>query len=141
MHTPVEVTEAALAAFARPRRRLRRRLGGGSTTGLGKAIAVRTGADQVVIPTTYAGSEMTDILGETARRREDHAPRSRHPPETVIYDVDLTLSLPVGLTVDLGAERDRPCDGGALRRRPQSRSSTLMAARRCGRFRDCVCRA
>ena len=40
-------------------------LGGGSTTGLGKAIAVRTGADQVVIPTAYAGSEMTDILGET----------------------------------------------------------------------------
>ena len=38
---------------------------GGSTTGLGKAIAVRTGADQVVIPTAYAGSEMTDILGET----------------------------------------------------------------------------
>ena len=41
-------------------------IGGGSTTGLGKAIALRTGADHVVVPTTYAGSEMTDILGETA---------------------------------------------------------------------------
>jgi len=70
-------------------------LGGGSTTGLGKAIAVRTGADQVVIPTTYAGSEMTDILGETSGgekvTRRDPAIR----PEVVIYDVDLTLTLPV----------------------------------------------
>jgi maleylacetate reductase len=56
----------ALQAFRASGAGGRRSLGGGSTTGLGKAIAVRTGADQVVIPTTYAGSEMTDILGETA---------------------------------------------------------------------------
>ena len=66
MHTPVEVTETALAAFRASGADCVVALGGGSTTGLGKAIATRTGADQVVIPTTYAGSEMTDILGETA---------------------------------------------------------------------------
>jgi maleylacetate reductase len=99
MHTPVEVTETAIAAYAAAGADCVVSLGGGSTTGLGKAIAVRTGADQVVVPTTYAGSEMTDILGETSAgektTRRDPAIR----PEVVVYDVDLTLTLPVGLTV------------------------------------------
>jgi maleylacetate reductase len=99
MHTPVEVTEAALAAYRDSGASCVISLGGGSTTGLGKAIAVRSGADQIAIPTTYAGSEMTDILGETVdgakATRRDPAIR----PEVVVYDVDLTLSLPVGLTV------------------------------------------
>lgn len=99
MHTPVEVTDEAIAAFTAADADCVVSLGGGSTTGLGKAIAIRTGADQLVIPTTYAGSEMTDILGETAggekTTRRDPAIR----PEVVVYDVDLTLTLPVGLTV------------------------------------------
>jgi maleylacetate reductase len=99
MHTPVDVTETAIAAYAAAGADCVVSLGGGSTTGLGKAIAVRTGADQVVVPTTYAGSEMTDILGETAggekTTRRDPAIR----PEVVVYDVDLTLTLPLGLTV------------------------------------------
>jgi maleylacetate reductase len=99
MHTPVEVTEAAIAAYDAAGADCVVSLGGGSTTGLGKAIAIRTGADQVVVPTTYAGSEMTDILGETAggekTTRRDPAIR----PEVVVYDVDLTLTLPLALTV------------------------------------------
>lgn len=99
MHTPVEMTETALAAFRASGATAVVSLGGGSTIGLGKAIAVRTGADQIAIPTTYAGSEMTDILGETAEgaktTRRDPAIR----PEVVIYDVDLTLTLPPALTV------------------------------------------
>jgi maleylacetate reductase len=99
MHTPVEVTETALAAFRASGASAVVSLGGGSTTGLGKAIAVRTGADQVVIPTTYAGSEMTDILGETEGGRKTTRRDPAIRPETVIYDVDLTLTLPAGLTV------------------------------------------
>ncbi len=99
MHTPVEVTEQAVAAFRESGASAVVSLGGGSTTGLGKAIAVRTGADQVVIPTTYAGSEMTDILGETAAGEKATRRSPDIRPETVIYDVDLTLSLPVSLTV------------------------------------------
>jgi maleylacetate reductase len=99
MHTPVDVTDDAVQAFRATEADCVISLGGGSTTGLGKAIALRTRADQIAIPTTYAGSEMTDILGETAggekTTRRDPAIR----PEVVIYDVDLTLSLPVGLTV------------------------------------------
>lgn len=99
MHTPVEVTEAALKAFEASGAQAVVSLGGGSTTGLGKAIAARTGVDQVVIPTTYAGSEMTDILGETDKGEKTTRRSPAIRPETVIYDVDLTLSLPVEMTV------------------------------------------
>jgi maleylacetate reductase len=99
MHTPTDVTARAVIEYHRLGADCVVSLGGGSTTGLGKAIATRTGADQVVIPTTYAGSEMTDILGET----EDGAKTTRRDPsirpEVVVYDVDLTLGLPVGLTM------------------------------------------
>lgn len=99
MHTPTEVTARAVAAYEEAGADCVVSLGGGSTTGLGKAIAVRTGADQVVIPTTYAGSEMTDILGETEGGRKTTRRDPAIRPETVIYDVDLTLTLPPALTV------------------------------------------
>ena len=99
MHTPTEVTARALEAFAAAGAECVVALGGGSTIGLGKAIAVRTGADQVVIPTTYAGSEMTDILGETEGGRKTTRRDPAIRPETVIYDVDLTLTLPPSMTV------------------------------------------
>ncbi|MCX7301360.1 MAG: maleylacetate reductase [Rhodobacterales bacterium] len=99
MHTPTDVTATAMAAFAASGADCVVSLGGGSTTGLGKAIATRTGADQIVIPTTYAGSEMTDILGETDAGRKTTRRDPSIRPKTVIYDVDLTLSLPPALTV------------------------------------------
>lgn len=99
MHTPVEVTEAALAAFHRHGADTIVSFGGGSTIGLGKAIALRTDADQLVIPTTYAGSELTDILGETADGQKTTRRDPRIRPEVVIYDPDLTLDLPVSVTV------------------------------------------
>src|SRR5262249_44816228 len=77
-------------------------IGGGSTIGLGKAIAVRTGVPQVAIPTTYAGSEMTPILGETERGVKTTRRSLDILPETVIYDVDLTLGLPVALAATSG---------------------------------------
>lgn len=99
MHTPVEVTNRALAAFEAAGADCVVSLGGGSTIGLGKAIATRKGIGHIAVPTTYAGSEMTDILGET---RDGEKTTRRDPsirPETVIYDVDLTLGLPVDLSV------------------------------------------
>lgn len=102
MHTPVEVTERALQAFKAAGADCVVSLGGGSTTGLGKAIALRTGADQVVVPTTYAGSEMTDILGETAEGRKTTRRDPAILPETVVYDVDLTHRLPVSMSVASG---------------------------------------
>ena len=102
MHTPTEVTDEAMAVVRRDGIDGTIAIGGGSTTGLGKAIALRTDLPQIVIPTTYAGSEMTDLLGETAGGEKKTLRDPKIRPETVIYDVDLTLSLPPGLSVTSG---------------------------------------
>jgi maleylacetate reductase len=98
MHTPVDVTQAALAVVRERTADGVVAIGGGSTIGLGKAIAVRTGLPQVAIPTTYAGSEMTPILGETEHGTKTTRRSLDILPETVIYDVELTLGLPVRLS-------------------------------------------
>lgn len=102
MHTPVEVTERGLAAVKDCDADCVVSLGGGSTTGLGKALALRTGVNQLCIPTTYAGSEMTPILGETKDGLKTTVHSNDVLPETVIYDVNLTLSLPPGLAATSG---------------------------------------
>jgi hypothetical protein len=65
MHTPVEVTERVMEKLAECDADCILALGGGSTIGLGKALALRTDLPQIVLPTTYAGSEATPVLGET----------------------------------------------------------------------------
>jgi maleylacetate reductase len=102
MHTPVAVTEEALAAFEAAGADCTVAVGGGSTTGLGKALALRTDRPQIAVATTYAGSEVTPILGETADGRKTTQRSPRILPETVIYDVDLTLGLPVAISVTSG---------------------------------------
>jgi maleylacetate reductase len=102
MHTPVDVTEKAMAIVSETRADGLIALGGGSTTGLGKAIALRTDLPQVVLPTTYAGSEMTPILGETQAGQKKTLRSPKVQPEVVIYDVELTLTLPTGLSATSG---------------------------------------
>lgn len=99
MHTPVEVTEQALAAVRKAGADCLVALGGGSTTGLGKAIAYRTDLPQIVVPTTYAGSEVTSILGQTEHGEKTTLKDPRVLPEVVIYDPLLTLGLPLDMTV------------------------------------------
>jgi maleylacetate reductase len=77
-------------------------IGGGSAIGLAKALALTTHAPIVAVPTTYAGSEMTDILGETAGGRKRTRRDPAILPETVIYDVALTMGLPPALTATSG---------------------------------------
>jgi alcohol dehydrogenase class IV len=102
MHTPVEVTDEAMAVVTRDRIDGTVAIGGGSTTGLGKAIAFRTDLPQIVVPTTYAGSESTNLLGETAAGKKTTRRDPRILPETIVFDVDLTLSLPVAMSVTSG---------------------------------------
>jgi maleylacetate reductase len=102
MHTPVDVTEQAMRLLRELDSDCTIALGGGSTIGLGKAIALRTDLPQIVIPTTYAGSEATPILGETEGGRKTTQRSLKVLPEVIIYDVDLTLTLPSGLTATSG---------------------------------------
>jgi alcohol dehydrogenase class IV len=102
MHTPVEVSERALGLAREVRADCVVGLGGGSTTGLCKALALRTDMPQVVVPTTYAGSEATPILGETAGGQKTTQRTMKVLPETIVYDVDLTMSLPKRLSAVSG---------------------------------------
>lgn len=102
MHTPVDVTAAAIEKAALLEADAIVSVGGGSAIGLGKAIALRTDLPQIAVPTSYAGSEATPILGETENGRKTTQRTLRVLPETIVYDVDLTLTLPLELTVTSG---------------------------------------
>jgi maleylacetate reductase len=77
-------------------------IGGGSTIGLGKAIALESGLPILAIPTTYAGSEMTSIYGITEDGLKKTGRSDKVLPRTVIYDAELTLGLPVKMSVTSG---------------------------------------
>lgn len=102
MHTPVDVTMRALEAAKQCQADCLVAMGGGSTTGLSKAIALRSGLPQIILPTSYAGSEVTDILGQTEDGAKTTIRDPRVLPEIVIYDPALTLGLPLSFSVVSG---------------------------------------
>ncbi len=102
MHTPVDVTNRAMEIVRANGIDATLAIGGGSTIGLGKAIALRTDLPQITLPTTYAGSEMTPILGQTENGVKTTIRDPRVLPEIVIYDPAHTLSLPVALSSTSG---------------------------------------
>ncbi len=99
MHVPVETAREAREEARRLGADCAVAIGGGSTTGLGKAIALESGLPIVAIPTTYAGSEVTSIYGLTEGGVKKTGRDPRVLPRTVIYDPELTLSLPFAMTV------------------------------------------
>jgi maleylacetate reductase len=102
MHTPVQVTEKALQVVEKLGADAIVAVGGGSTIGLSKAIALRTELPQIVLPTTYAGSEVTSILGGTKDGVKTTQRSLSVLPEVVIYDVELTLTLPPAVSATSG---------------------------------------
>jgi maleylacetate reductase len=102
MHTPVPISERAIGMVQTLEADCVVAFGGGSAIGLAKAIALRTDLPQVVIPTTYAGSEMTPILGETSGGQKTTQRTLKVLPEVVLYDPEATLTLPVPISVTSG---------------------------------------
>jgi alcohol dehydrogenase class IV len=102
MHVPVEVAERARSAAAAHEADALLCVGGGSTTGLAKAVALTTGLPIVAVPTTYAGSEATDVWGLTEGGRKTTGTDRRVLPRAVVYDASLMLHLPVTTSVASG---------------------------------------
>ncbi|CUX56535.1 maleylacetate reductase [Agrobacterium deltaense] len=100
MHTPLDITMAAIDAAAGADCLVA--IGGGSTIGLGKAIALRKGLPQIVLPTTYAGSEATPVLGQTENGVKETLRSPKVQPEVILYDPELVATLPVTMTVTSG---------------------------------------
>src|SRR5579863_7695479 len=102
MHVPVEVAGRAREAAAAYGVDALVSVGGGSTTGLAKAIALTAGLPIVAVPTTYSGSEATPVWGLTEGARKTTGVDLRVLPKVIVYDAALTTSLPVELSVASG---------------------------------------
>ena len=137
MHTPVAISEEATAKALQSGADCVLAIGGGSTTGLGKAIALRTDLPQIVIPTTYAGSEATGILGQTEGGRKTTLTTPKVQPEVILYDAELVRTLPVGMTVTSALNAMAHAAEG-LYAQNRSPISTLMALEGLRAFRDAL---
>lgn len=120
-HVPQDVVRDARAVVARARPDALLALGGGSAIGLGKALAMETGLPLAAIPTTYSGSEMTSIWGisDVNEKRTGRDPRAA--PQLVLYDPELTYSLPGRVSASSGMNAIAHCveaayahDGGPV---------------------------
>jgi maleylacetate reductase len=98
MHVPIEVARKAVEHAKSVGADSAVAIGGGSTVGLGKAIALESSIAIIAIPTTYAGSEMTPIYGVTEAGLKRTGMDYRVLPKTVIYDPDLSATLPLGMS-------------------------------------------
>ncbi|HZC52075.1 MAG TPA: maleylacetate reductase [Mycobacterium sp.] len=108
-HVPTDVAEAARATAARSGADAVLSIGGGSTTGTAKAVALTTGLPIIAVPTTYAGSEVTPVWGLTERDRKTTGRDRRVLPSVVVYDPGLTVSLPAGLSAVSGLNAVAHC--------------------------------
>jgi maleylacetate reductase len=102
MHVPVEVAHRARDVAAELRADGCVVVGGGSAIGLGKAIALEHALPIIAVPTTYAGSEMTPVWGLTEGGQKRTGRDNRVLPKSVLYDPEMTLSLPAQLSAASG---------------------------------------
>jgi alcohol dehydrogenase class IV len=109
MHVPVETAVAAREEAKRRGADCCIAIGGGSATGLGKAIALESSLPIIALPTTYSGSEMTPIWGMTEGGVKKTGRDQRVLPRTVIYDPNLTLSLPADISAASGMNAIAHC--------------------------------
>ncbi|MFE3852027.1 maleylacetate reductase [Streptomyces griseorubiginosus] len=109
MHVPVEVAGRAREAAADADADILVSVGGGSTTGLAKAVALTTGLPIVAVPTTYAGSEATNVWGLTEGETKTTGVDDKVLPASVVYDAGLLTTLPGEMTVASGLNAMAHC--------------------------------
>ena len=109
MHVPVESVRAALQEAGQLDADCYVAVGGGSTIGLAKAMALETGRPIVAVPTTYSGSEMTAIYGVTEGGVKKTGRDAKVRPKTVLYDPALSVSLPAGIAAPSGMNAMAHC--------------------------------
>lgn len=102
MHVPAEAAQRASDEAARVGADGCVTVGGGSAIGLGKAIALNHDLPIVAVPTTYAGSEMTPVWGLTTNGRKETGRDPRVLPRSVVYDPELSATLPAAMSVTSG---------------------------------------
>jgi maleylacetate reductase len=102
MHVPIETARRAREHAKQVGADCAVAIGGGSTVGLGKAIALESSLPIIAVPTTYAGSEMTPIYGITAGGEKKTGRDLKVLPRTVLYDPELSVGLPVSLSIVSG---------------------------------------
>jgi maleylacetate reductase len=127
MHVPIETARAAREEARRLGADCCVAVGGGSTVGLAKAIALESEMPIIAVPTTYAGSEMTPIWGITEAGVKKTGRDRRVLPKTVLYDPTLTLSLPPHISGPSGMNAIAHCVEG-LYAQDANPVMTLMAA-------------
>jgi alcohol dehydrogenase class IV len=126
VHVPIERAEAARAIARDSRADAIVTIGGGSATGLGKAVALEAPLPILAVPTTYAGSEMTPIWGLTEGARKQVGRDPRVQPRIVVYDPVLTLTLPIAVAGPSGMNALAHC-AEALYAAGASPIASLMA--------------
>ena len=109
MHVPVELAQDARRVAQELRADCCIAWGGGSTIGLGKAIALTSGLPVIAVPTTYSGSEMTAVVGMTEGGQKKTQRDPRILPRTVVYDPELTLGLPPATSAASGMNAIAHC--------------------------------
>ena len=102
MHVPVTAVQEALEAFQQTGAGCLVAIGGGSTIGLAKGMALQVPSPILAVPTTYSGSEMTSVYGVTEDGIKKTGKDPRVVPATVIYDPSLSMQLPVDTSVRSG---------------------------------------
>jgi alcohol dehydrogenase class IV len=101
-HVPVETAAAVRALAVDIAADAVLCIGGGSTIGAAKAVALTSRIPVLAVPTTYSGSEVTAIWGTTDGGRKTTGVDLAVLPRTVVYDPELTATLPRELAVASG---------------------------------------
>jgi maleylacetate reductase len=96
-HVPQQLVDEARQTLAGKPADVLLAIGGGSAIGLAKALAVETGIPVWAVPTTYSGSEMTNIYGVSAAGEKVVRRNNRALPEKVFYDPALSVGMPLEL--------------------------------------------